>query len=626
MMPAETRARGRGRAYGVGRFTLVLFVLAVVLCTSSNLASATEDIRLSAAEFLAATDPNLANFAGGSNPTFNHLFEPSTRDKPSDGKYKQEGVTKRTVTTTDGVKSTPVQVNSSKASGNETKASTSEGVGSESTSTGTGTGEDGEEEDVDSENNDQMQGRVPPFYMSAGRVKFYGGLLTFGHELHPARICRVLNACVRNDGTLVLPAWMRRYDEMLSFDCGIRRLEFSLTDTNPPPPLHNIDLFGSEIPPSELNKFLEHFMPQLVALDLLSGERDLAQGCHSRLGKGCFGFPLESTIRPALLINPAHESRNWQTSWVQSLIHMIPVENYKHRVRILTQGELFSMQSDDEVQCFRSAILTRSPRTKYSINPDMLRDLSIFKRNNFTKLPRIVRPPSEKRKKCHINVMFLNRRKPQPNDTLPLAAGFIPNIWRLRREIKRRVKKFAKFGLRMNISAVTLDKKMIRYQINAMQKSDILISGTTDYMSNMLFMRENSTIIELMAFGYYPRSYEKLARFTANVRYDQYIAHPDLKGFRKCMNVTAPPGSANFTLAKKVLKRFQKVAANYLISDNTHSYTLHNLPTKLDFVVPCARSQRLNSNATLFATAIVRHARLRCGIKLEDTFEGADSE
>ena len=550
---------------------------AVVDVSSSRV----RDIQLSPAEFLLETDPNLAHYAGGQNAILNTLF----------GSKKQKDITKE------------------KDSG---KLTTSNQIVEES----------GESLEIGDELD--LKKNAEAFAISTGSVRFYGGLLTFGHELHPARICRVLNACIRNDGTVVLPSWMRRYDEMLSFDCGIRKLEFSLTDTNPPPPLHNLDLFGSEVPPSELHGFVASFAPQLVALDLIAGERDLTQQCHSRLGKGCFGFPLESSIRPAVLIHPEIKSQSARSSWIKQFIELIPVENYKHKVRMLSQNELFSMQSEDEVQCFRSAILTRSPRTKYSINPDMLRELSIFKRNNISKSARVVRTKiraSERFKKCRINIMFINRKKPTINGTLPQAVGFIPNIWRLRKEIKSRAIKFKNQGLRVNVSALTLDNKRLRYQMNAMQKSDIVISGSTGYLANMLFMRENSTIIELMAFGYYPKYYEKLARFTANVRYDSYIAHPDVKGFRNCIKAIVPENHANHTKAMRVVRRFKRVANNYLISDNTHSYTLHNLRRDLDFVKPCARSQRLNSNATLFATQIIHHARTRCGIslaKLED--------
>lgn len=534
------------------------------------------DIRISPAEFLLETDPNLAHYAGGPNKVLNNLL----------GSRKQKDFAKRKVEIKPAIdKLMPEEANESLEVGDEL----------------------------------EPKKNAEPFAMSTGTIRFFGGLLTFGHELHPARICRVLNACIRNDGTVVLPSWMRRYDEMLSFDCGIRKLEFSLTDTNPPPPLHNLDLFGSEVPPPELHGFITHFAPQLVALDLLAGERDLTQQCHSRLGKSCFGFPLESTIRPAVLIHPEIEIQSSRTSWIKQFIRLIPVENYKHKVRMLSQNELFSMQSEDEVQCFRSAVLTRSPRTKYSINPDMLRDLSIFKRNNILKPARETHTrihATERFKKCRINIMFINRKKPSASGTLPQAVGFIPNIWRLRKEIKSRASKFKNQGLRVNVSALTLDNKRLRYQMNAMQKSDIVISGSTGYLANMLFMRENSTIIELMSFGYYPKYYEKMARFTANIRYDSYIAHPDVKGFRNCIKAIVPETHANFTKAMRVVRRFKKVADNYLISDNTHSYTLHNLRRDLDFVKPCARSQRLNSNATLFATQIVHHARVRCGISL----------
>lgn len=548
------------------RWTILTLLSSVTLFSSVNahIAQAQvgkKDIRISAVDFLIATDPSLAHYKGGPNPTIKRfLGEPLTGTRSASIPQTQK-VAKSEVKHNEG--DTPLKTWNS-----------------------------------------------PPFFVKVGTMRFYGGLLTYGHELHPARICRVLNACIRNDGTVVLPAWMRRYDETLSFDCGIRRLEFSLTDTNAPPLLHNLDLFGSEIPPKSLHGFVSEFAPQLVALDMLSSDRDVSQGCHSRLGKGCRVFRRSELLRPAVVLHTDVDRQPSRTSWIKQFIRLIPSDRFKHRVRLLSQRDLFSMKSEDEVQCFRSAVLTRSPRTKFSINPEMLRELRLFRANSIIKIPRQVRSAGST-PTCEISVMFVNSKKPEGYKQV---AGFIPNIWRLQHEIKQRAAKFHDLGLRVRVAAVTLDGKRLRYQIDAMQKSDIVVAGTSPYLADMMFMRDNSTVIEVMPFGYYPKDFEKLARFTANVRYDSYIAHPDVKSFKNCMQRVAPRWSANFSKAQHVMKRFKKVAAKYLISDNTHSYTLHNLRPELDFVKPCARVQRLNSNATMFATVIVHHARLQCKI------------
>eukprot|EP00171_Calliarthron_tuberculosum_P006597 IDg6597t1 len=239
------------------------------------------------------------------------------------------------------------------------------------------------------------------------------------------------------------------------------------------------------------------------------------------------------------------------------------------------------MQSDDEVQCFRSAVLTRSPRTKFSINPEMLRVLRLFRSNSIVKLPRQVRSAGAN-PTCEVNIMFVNRKKPE--GWHPNVPGFISNIWRLRREIKRRASKFRDLGLRVRINAVTLDNKRLRYQIDAMQKSDIVVAGSSPYLANMIFLRENSTVIEVMPFGFYPKAFEiwlaiRLMCDTTLILRIQMSARSEV---------------ACIALRHEELPTFQR--------------------RQLDFVRPCATFQRLNSNATMFATTIIHHARLQCGI------------
>lgn len=462
------------------------------------------------------------------------------------------------------------------------------------------------------EGSDESSHDSPPYSVTIGDTKIYGGLITYGHELHPARICRVLNGCIRNDGTVVLPAWTRRYDEMLSFHCGIHKLEFSLGDTEEPPTLRNLDLFGAAPAPVPIPAFLTEFAPQLVSLDMLAGDRELSMSCHSRVGRTCDAFPiLQTRIRPAVLVDPMIQKQGKKTSWIKQFLTLIPTARFAHTVHRIPL-KVRPEDDSDNVQCFRSIVLTRTPRTKFSINPETLRELRIFSKQNVSKTPKLM---SERMidNDCHVHVMFANRKKVK-NSTEPLPPGYITNIGSVREEIYSRAKKFP--GLSVKVSAVTLDAKRLKFQMDAMKKADMLVAGTGPALSNMIFLRTNSTVIELMPFGYYPKTYETLARYFSDVTYDSYIAHPDQKTFVDCLAKAVPTGSENAMMADAVIKRYKRAAAKYRQSDSTHTYTLHNLGRGFDFVEPCAERQRLNSNPEHFATAIIRNARLKCGIDL----------
>lgn len=452
-----------------------------------------------------------------------------------------------------------------------------------------------------------------PFAVNISTARFFGGLITYSHELHPARICRVMNACVRQDGTLVLPAWMRRHDEMLSFDCGVMKLDFSQPDTRPPPPLRNLDLFGTDTSPNDVSSFLNHFMPQLVSLDMLSGERHLSRTCHTRRGRGCQDLMvLAEELRPAIALESEVSGRRTTgLAWIQQFVGLIPTERYAHSVRILNTSGIPFYNDDSLHQCFRSVVVTRGPRSKYAINSDLLQDLQVFKKNGLLKTPRNVR-------EAHPGSFFIGSGVCSLNVTVAsnyriwneTTSGQIPGIDEISAAIREHVNSVA--GLVLNVQKLDTSVQPSEIQRNAMQTTDILVAGHGSVLANMIFLRTNSTVVELMPFGYYPKTYEKLALYLADVRYDRYIAYPDLQGFARCVD-NAHSDKAE---SAELVQQFQKAASRYKTMGSTHSLLFHKMGTSPRYAQDCARMQRLEVAPKRLAALVSRLAKARCGIPM----------
>ncbi|PXF46133.1 hypothetical protein BWQ96_04139 [Gracilariopsis chorda] len=477
------------------------------------------------------------------------------------------------------------------------------------------------------QNNSRVEDKaVKPFQMRIEDQIFYGGLITYSHMLHPARICRVMNACIRNDDTLVLPRWMQRHDNLLSFHCGHRKLSFSLEDNSPPPSLKNLDLVGLTSPRPSMPDFVRDFAPNTVVFDLIYGDHELKQSCHSRKGTSCDSFPsLNQSLNTAIFLPSRLEAINEKRSWVREFVKLMKPPNAGKQSRILYKNIDVTESKELGMQCFRSAFFTRGPYNKFHVMNDHMRELNFLKSHGIQKEARILRQDKSndivEEASCDLNITISNRKADDGDSKL--IGRYITNIPTLRAEILKQAERIP--GLNIKLDTITLEGKSLWWQINAMQKTDVWIAGHGPLLTNMLFLRQNSSVIELQPFAYYPQTYENLAEHLAHVRYERYIANPDVEAFETCIRQLYTSDHPSYKDAQTIFERFRRASMKFFQSDSTHSLVLHTLAEEgLDYVKACARMQRLTTDAHVFAVAIVRHARVRCGLPKPSTNE-ADS-
>ena len=446
-----------------------------------------------------------------------------------------------------------------------------------------------------------------PFYVNIGGQRFYGGIIEMNHALYPASVCRVLNACIRKDNVLVLPKWMRRHERMLANRCGQLEVEFSLPDDKPPPEPLQKDLLGlTQLRPST-SQFIADFLPNAVMLEFIRGVRDTNIACHSRKGQGCEEMEDFQTItNPVIQIHPRLRDIPEEKSWVKQFVKLMSLPNGQG-IKYYFPGDHLS--SEEDMTCFQSAMFTRKARNTEHVSSQLARDMFFFERNGIKKKSENIDDDIDYEQKCGVNITITNRLPSESSSII--RARYIPNIPMLRKAVRNMSRQFPNIDI--HIATLTMEGKSLQWQINAMEKTDVWVAGHGPLLTDMIFLREKSFIVEIQPFSYYPPEYEKMAEQIANVRYARYIADPDLPAFRACVLHMYPKTHFLFKKSRQILESYRQAAIRYSESGNTHSLLLHVLEdAKFYDMKSCARIQRLRANPADLAKTILRLAQLHC--------------
>lgn len=447
---------------------------------------------------------------------------------------------------------------------------------------------------------------------------------------------------------------MQRHDDILSFHCGHSKLSFSLPDTQPPPsPLRPLDLVGTSRPRPSMPQFIEDFTPNAVVFDLIYGHHNVSKACRSRRGADCDTFPgLLDGLNAAVILHPRLRLFDDKKSWVREFVKLMKPPYVGRLPRVIYDDDLFGngerQRSPDNVVCFRSIMFTRGPFNKHVIMPDHLRTLHFFAAHGIDKgarnystvpaaaaamspavspsLPSPAASAGEEAtpaarvdgtlRECHVNVTLSNRKLVDGANNR-LIGRYMRNLNDLKEAIARKAGRIP--GLALSVATLSLEGRTLRWHINAMQKTDIWVSPHGPLLANMLFLRENSTVIEVQPFAYYPATYERMAARLAHVRYERYIAHPDLQAYDACLHhMYNATGSSSTTEERNRVAAWRiklgKAAQTYARSDSTHALVVHDVrDAALQKFKRCALMQRLSTDAGQFAVTIVRQARLTCG-------------
>jgi len=157
-----------------------------------------------------------------------------------------------------------------------------------------------------------------------------------------------------------------------------------------------------------------------------------------------------------------------------------------------------------------------------------------------------------------------------------------------------------------------LGKLSLKGQISIMQRANIIICAHGAEISNLVFVRERTRIIELFPFGYYYRYFDTIYELfnVRNVR--RLVSRPDIDRFIECMNKRAeknmPKIFFNQEIKEKSLKEYRR-----FVQAKNGTYKSKDYAARY-----CARTQRILIDPKYLARIAREETRQFCNYRNEN--------
>ncbi|KAK1866909.1 hypothetical protein I4F81_009421 [Pyropia yezoensis] len=136
---------------------------------------------------------------------------------------------------------------------------------------------------------------------------------------------------------------------------------------------------------------------------------------------------------------------------------------------------------------------------------------------------------------CTLRLTLLNRMPGYPRH-IPRAATLLAAL-----------RNASTPTLRLVVSSTTFEGTPLAYQVDVMQRTDVLVAAHGAGITNALFLRSASSLVEVSPFGYAAGIFPWLARSVAALRYERVIAAPDPAVFAACLRAAFGVAAATFT-------------------------------------------------------------------------------
>lgn len=440
-----------------------------------------------------------------------------------------------------------------------------------------------------------------------------------------APFCRLYNVCQTRSGTLILPESLRSYEDVLS-TCGLDRglVEFmnieqpSQTRYKPVSKINGIalselDMVEKDAPRRGAHHFLADSMKILFFIDSVYGS---GQTMPSTLRRSCLtadevkSEPCSSgaaaNTHPAIFVrSESFKDDTWVPTFLQLMTNPTTVNN-GHPLVLLQNRHLDQMQKSSTKQlafCFHS--ITTSANRYGEIPQSSFRDTNpFFSGNGILRARRVLRDHRDHRDnregRCRILVM--------------LSSGLPENILSGIHNVSRAIRG------RSTHDQQTLSIRFMRHsqqdmsfarRMRCLQKADILIAPHGSHLSDMIFLRTSSAVIELQPFGLNSRMFRGLAR-QLSLTYGQIVAAPDLDSFRVCMK-NSNTHDKNVSL-HLLMAKVQAASDEFRNRGRTNLRLGTDIPEFQDLnnVKRCARQQTLKVSPESLTSAIWSQATKIC--------------
>lgn len=424
------------------------------------------------------------------------------------------------------------------------------------------------------------------------------------------KTCRIHNACMERDGSVLVHPWMKAQEQHLR-ECGARRIkymkseaEYNVNDVN-----RGTDLIGVEPSRYHIPHFLTDILPMIYSSELLrpifTPVSFIKSVCEEQGNRKCNKGAIQEELNPSLY-SDQRISVMPVSAWVPQLAAMLPGNPSMH-------FELKMFGNLTNPLCFRSVVAFNKHSFMMHGRHWFGDKNPMFKRNGMTRAsakPVAGAPPNIKVKGCKKKVTILNRVGWKKRSEFLLGRDIV-NVDQVVDHVEQISRSKGNENLDLSVSIEYFENMSFIEQVDVMQKADVLLGVHGAGLGNMLFARQDVPLLEVLPFGYYAGPFNGLAT-VLNLAYASTIAEPDTVNFKECIELRAEKlGTPD--IAKTGMKIWNEAVKKRIEGDwysmLAHTFTSPELvPVKL-----CARSQRMKVNALETARKLVAMAQFMCG-------------
>lgn len=426
------------------------------------------------------------------------------------------------------------------------------------------------------------------------------------------KICRIHNACLKKDGVLLVHGSLKKHESSLH-DCMVSKIaymtnpseDFAANDTTAA-----FDLFGLTPARFHIPHFLTDTLPMLYAAELIrpTWTHPTARSeCIPTLSDKCPNHIKGTKLRSAIYVEDRVMTMP-VSAWVPQFAAMLPGHPY-----LYFPSTLFD---NGGKACFRSIIAFN--RRSYTLRRSEWygEQNRLFERYGLTRKS-VIRPPpiGKSNVKCHTNVVIVNRFGWERRHGMLLGRDLV-NVAAVKKRIERDAPAAQNPEIGLTVTVEYFENKTFAEQVDIMQRADVIVGVHGAGLSNILFARKDTPVLEVYPFAYYAGPFPGVAR-ALFLQYSYVIAEPDTKTFLECIEIRARrSGDSSISRTAKEMwtealkRRKEDGELDFL---KTHKFTDPNLSN----LKMCARTQRMKVDVVETSRRVLQMAQSVCGGEVE---------
>lgn len=428
-------------------------------------------------------------------------------------------------------------------------------------------------------------------------------------DLKEFPICRLERICRTHDGLWILPKWLNEYHSLLE-KCGISDSSVWYADVKDSIHLQNNsfegDLIGTQIVRWQLPHFIadtiwillwRHFMYYTENTKM----KPWSFMCFSPTSKSCITTHFWSALEPVFLNDQKLRQEDWTSQ-------------YLHQVLFRTIPSQWKTIPSDFSRCFRSVTFSKIrpshvPKNILSNEDMFFRESGILREDRL----RSSFQNAQKTGRCMVTFALKNNGivadatnlpTSSSNDLFGQLASLIPQVASTSIDDS--------YQSKIHIRLVDFDSRNLddwNHVKEKLQGVDVVVTDHSVANSQFLFLRPNTTVVEVLPFSYPAAMFRELAS-SLGLDYHAVSSSPDEETFLNCLFQY----EQNHELVSELVQAYRQEAEKWRGGNYKPMLRLDKPETtdKVRMSRHCARQQRIFANVTEIALFVVQRALTPC--------------